>query len=302
MHRIQIMYENRNRIIALTAILLALLCCNAGRAEVLFDGMAWYHSHDAANRLWVDDEGHLVWKCRKPHQLVARFEVPQRISEVGDVAEFRCLWRSSGNVIGPDCRLKLCHDDCVICLAGTGDFRMGLFDSTAGRHITKDKEGAESDAFKGWRGYQWRFSPHLQASEPKRWYEPKPDGSRESHTNLRFWKRISPDDRSLLASKKSWSTMGHEPFAGGFEVPQNEFRVLWFRLKRESKDRIAVSMTLNGKTFARVDSDPNNQPERIDAFAIHMPNARPYDKVVLAPAKRQDKKLDLKSSAPRHAQ
>ena len=277
----------------------ALLWCDTGRSGVLFDGMTWYHSGDGGGRLAVSERGHLVWQCRKPDLLVVRLREPQRISEIGDVVEFKYLWKSSGDVLGRKCREKLCHDDCVICLAGTGDFRMALLESTNGRYITRDKEGLESDVFKGWRGYQWRFSPHLQASEPKRWYEPKADGSRESHTNLRFWKRITPDDdRSILGSRKSWSTMGHEPFAGGFEVPQDEFRLLCFRLKRESANRIAVSITLNGKTFTRVDHDASNQPKRIDVFAIHMPNARPYDKVVLAPAKRQDTAVD--SSTPAH--
>lgn len=268
-------------------VLLLLLCCT-GRGAVLFEDMIWYSSWDGGYRLGVNGDGHLVWKCRKPDQLTARFEEPRRISRVGDVVEFKCLWKSSGDVLGRDCREKLCHDDCVTCLAGTGDFRMALLDTTKGKPIARDGEGLESDVFRHWRGYQWRFSPHLQPTEPKRWYEPKPDGSRESHTNLRFWKRIEPDDKSVLASRQSWSTMGHEPFAGGFDVPQDEFRPLSFRLKRESKDRIAVSITLNGKTFTRIDGDPGNQPETIDVFAIHMPNARPYHKVVLAPFREGD--------------
>ncbi|HUV63971.1 MAG TPA: hypothetical protein VMW24_08740 [Sedimentisphaerales bacterium] len=254
--------------------------------------MTWYHSEDHAGRLRTNDQGHLLWQCRKPDQLVAHLKSPLNISSVGDVAEFRILWKSSGQILGPDCRRKLCHDDCVICLAGTGDFRVDLFDSSGGRRFTRDGEGLESDVFKGWRGYQWRFSPHLQAGEPKRWYEPKPDGSRESHTNTRFWKRIAPADRSLLASKKSWSTMGYEPFDGGFDVPQNEFRLLYFKIERQSDTHITVSITLNGKTFTRTDSDPNNQPEKIDTFAIHMPNARPYHNVVLAPAKQQSESFN----------
>jgi len=290
------MSDNRNLILALAAILLAPAFSGTGMSEVLFDGMTWYQSKDPTGRLATNDEGHLVWQCRKPDQLVAHLKSPLNISGAGDVAEFRILWKSSGQVLGPDCRRKLCHDDCVICLAGTGDFRMGLFDSSGSRRVARDGEGLESDVFKGWRGYQWRLSPHLQADEPKRWYEPKPDGSRESHTNTRFWKRVTPAARSLLASKKSWSTMGYEPFDGGFEVPQNEFRLLSFKIKRQSDTHINVSITLNGKTFTRTDSDPNNQPEKIDTFAIHMPNARPYHKVVLAPAKRQSGSFDSRTA------
>lgn len=61
---------------------------------------------------------------------------------------------------------------------------------------------------------------------------------------------------------------------------------------KQTKSRITVSITLNGKTFRRVDNDPANQPERIDVFAIHMPNARPYDKVVLASVKRPEGAVD----------
>ncbi|MHC4741093.1 MAG: hypothetical protein ACYS8Z_04240 [Planctomycetota bacterium] len=280
------------RLAGIGVFVLLLLLCHTGRSEVLFEDMGWYRSWDGGDRLGVNEGGHLVWECRKPDQVTARFREPRRISRVGDVVEFKCLWKSSGDVLGRDCREKLRHDDCVICLAGTGDFRMALLDTTKGKQIARDGEGLEADVYRHWRGYQWRFSPHLRPSEPKRWYEPKADGSRESHTNLRFWKRIEPDDKSVLASRKSWSTMGHEPFAGGFDVPQDEFTPLSFRLKRESKDRIAVSITLNGKTFTRIDSDPNNQPEHIDAFAIHMPNARPYDQVVLAPIKSDKKAFD----------
>ncbi len=159
---------------------------------------------------------------------------------------------------------------------------MGLFQSD-GRYVAGDGEGLDSDIFKGWKGYQWRFFPHLRPDELKRWLEPKPDGSRESHTNLRFWKRVRPPETSLLNTSKSWSTMGHEPFAGGFDVPQGKFRPLVFRIQRLSEGSIKISLTLNGKTFSRVDSEPSNQPERIDVFAIHMPNARPYHEVVLAP-------------------
>ncbi len=283
-------------IVCAITILFALKWCDICRSEIVFDGMTWYHSHDPTGRLSVNGVGHLIWKCRKPDQLIARLKKRQRISKIGDVVEFSCLWKSSGDIIGTNYRKKLCHDDCVICMAGTGDFRIGLFEATNEQYITRDAEGLESDVFRKWRGYQWRFSPHLQAREPKRWYEPKPDGSRESHTNLRFWNRTEPDNRSLLSSKKSWSTMGYEPFAGGFEVPQNKFRLLSFRLKRESENRIAVSITLNGKTFIRIDNDPCNQPKTIDVFAIHMPNARPYNEVVLAPVPRryQDGAFDSK--------
>jgi hypothetical protein len=251
--------------------------------EIHFNGMTFYHSGDPSDRLFTNDRGHLVWRCRKPDQLIARLPEPLDISHPGDVAEFRILWKSSGEIRGRNCRDKLCHDDCVICLAGTGDFRMGLFDSTKGGCVTSHGYGLESEVFRGWRGYQWRFSPHLQAKEPKRWYEPKPDGSRESHTNTRFWKRVTPDDPSLLASRQSWLTMGYEPFAGGFKVPQKQFRLLRFKIHRKSETDVTVSITLNGKTFTRTDTDPENQPHTIDAFAIQMPNARPYHEVTLAP-------------------
>lgn len=278
----------RSWFVALT-VLSVVGSCGLARAEVVFDGMTWYHSHDRAERLCANEQGHLVWKCQKPDQLVVRLKEPGRLAEVSDVVEFRCLWKSSGDVIGEDCRERLCHDDCVKCLAGTGDFRVGLFDAANGRYITSDGAGLESDVFKGWKGYQWRFSPHLQATEPKRWYEPKPDGSRESHTNLRFWKRVSPLEESLLNSRASWSTLDYEPFAGGFAVPQGKFTDFAFRLERLSETDVKVSLTLNGKTFSRSDGNRSNQPEKIDVFAIHMPNARPYHEVVFAPARQRSR-------------
>lgn len=280
------MLSRDNALLVAVVLLLVLRLHDTAWAQVEFDGMAWHHSHHAAGLLRLNDDGHLVWKARKPHQLIVRFRRPQRLSKPGDVAEFAYRWKSSGEVLGADCKKDLRHDDCVICLAGTGDFRMGLFQSD-GRYVTRDGAGLDSDIFKGWKGYQWRFFPHLRPDELKRWLEPKPDGSRESHTNLRFWKRVRPQETSLLNTSKSWSTIRREPFAGGFDVPQGKFRLLVFRIERQSEGRVKVSLTLNGKTFSRVDSEPSNQPQQIDVFAIHMPNARPYHEVVLAPRERR---------------
>ena len=193
------MSATMNASVLAVGLLLAPQAAGAG-GGVLFDRARWYHSHDPNRLLRVDDKGHLVWRSRKPHQLVARLPRPQPVGRTGDVAEVSYLWKSSGQVIGPDCKKTLRHDDCVICLAGTGDFRVGLFESS-GRYVTRDGIGLESDVFKGWKGYQWRFSPHLQPREVKRWWEPKPDGSRESHTNLRFWKRTDGGVRRLLSKK-----------------------------------------------------------------------------------------------------
>jgi len=53
------MSENRNLILALAAILLAPSFSRTGVSKTLFDGMTWYHSADPADRLSINEHGHL---------------------------------------------------------------------------------------------------------------------------------------------------------------------------------------------------------------------------------------------------
>jgi len=263
-----------------------LLACLLGaapgqRGGVRFDGMTWYECLDARGTLSVNEQGHLVWEPCKPQQLIATLDEPQPVSEAGDVAEFRCLWRSRGQVLGEDCMTSGRHDDDVTCLAGTGDFRFALLDS-GGRGFTSGGQGLQSDTFRGWRGYQWRFSPHLKPDSPLRWYEQKKDGSRESHTNLRPFKRTRPDSPSLLDTRDAWDSM-RQPFAGGFHAPMDRFSMFVVRIQRKSSSILEISIELGGKRFSVTDGDPTSQPQRIDTLAIQFPNARPYETVVLAP-------------------
>ena len=60
------MFDNRNLILALTAILFASTFSATGVSKTLFDGMNWYHSADPAGRLSINEHGYLVWKCFPP--------------------------------------------------------------------------------------------------------------------------------------------------------------------------------------------------------------------------------------------
>jgi hypothetical protein len=250
-----------------------------------FAGTTWYYSGNPKGLLHVTDDGKLRWRPRKPEQLTTRIP-EQSIDKAGDVVEFVIRWTSDGES-GCECANEkhfhgeFLNDDSITCLAGTGDFRMGLFDSNSCGYVEKDGLGTEPELFSGYLGYAWRFSPHLAADTIQRVYEYKGDGDeRESHTNLSFWERTKdPRNSTLLATSDSYQRLG-QPVAGGFELPLGVEGILKLRLERLSADAIKMTIELNGHPYERTDTTADHQPRKIDVFAIQFPNGRPYDYVL----------------------
>lgn len=251
-------------------------------AGVQFKGMTWYHSDSPSGLLFVNGNGKLEWRPVKPHQLTVRIP-EQRLNQAGDVAEFRLTWSSTGDS-GCECANVtdyygyFCNDDAVDCLAGTGDFRMGLFDSSDQGYVESDGLGLEPSIFSGYLGYAWRFFPHLDPNTIERVYQHKDDGTKESHTNLSFWERTNPSLNSLLSTSNSYNRMGG-PVAGGFDLPLGAEAVLTLRLERLSASSVRIVINFNGYQFEKTDTTSTYQPQKIDVFAIQFPNARPYDYV-----------------------
>jgi hypothetical protein len=180
--------------------------------------------------------------------------------------------------------LSECIDDDVTCTAGTGDFRLGLFDSSGGGYVTADGGGGDNEIFRGYRGYKFYVSPHVSKDAGRLL-----DHNGETHIPGSICKRKHPSDDSMLLNKNfNYTRM---KITGGYELPLNTLSVLTLRLERLDNRSIQASITLNDITYTAIDNDPADQPQNIDVFAISFPNARNYTRWVLAaPPKINEKK------------
>jgi hypothetical protein len=272
-------------------------------ADVVETPPNWLISHDPSDLVVEGNEVH--WTPKKPHTILLNLPEDHPLDSAGDVVEFRYLFLSDGDANMPGCTTfdgSVCrdncsecpmegsthpchqigcdHDDDIACLAGTGDFRVGVFDSNGRGKVADHGFGEKNDLFAGYLGYQWRFHPHI--CDVKRYTELKSDCDTESHTNVTAWKRaepaIDPCSEELLGDcdPRPWSRI-FDPVAACFDLTPNTFGELLLRLERLDDDRIRIQFKFNGVgTFEVVDDDDSNQPSKIDVLAIHFSNARPY--------------------------
>jgi len=232
-----------------------------GKEGVKWDGTVWYLDDDP-DRLFINADGDLEWTPRGDDQFVTRIP-PQRLSKVGDVVEKSYMFMSDGEHDCPDClECPGCFDDDITCIAGTSDIRVGLFQSVP---PDEDFEG-----YSGYKGYNFRFGPNMMAG-PTRWV----DCTNEVHKTGNFGKK--PVDADDLMSKNA-GLMGYIP---GFELPPGKYSYFNVRLKRTAPDTVRMSITLNDRTIRDTDDSGENQPEKIDIFAVSMRNNRPYSRLVL---------------------
>jgi len=277
------MPNTKNSTTAMTSILLScafmlLTPAQSARAAVTFDGMTWYDSH-IPSTMFLNADGRLEWVPHNDHQIIVRIP-DQDLSDTDDVVEISYYWLSDGqaNIEGcNDCTAETCNfNKDITCVSGTGDFRVGLFESD-GDYVTADGMGVENEIFRGYKGYKFCMQPHVDPNVV-RWVEP----SGEPHIAGGFYERDMVDDPRLLGVNKVFDRIS---MYGGFGLPLARFSPWTIRLERLSPDSIQMSITLNGITYTDID-DTNTaaipQPGKIDVFAIEFPNPNPYTKVILA--------------------
>jgi hypothetical protein len=224
---------------------------------VSWDGSVWYLDSDP-ERLFVNSDGDLEWTPKGREQFITNIP-EQRLSRVGDVVEKSYMFMSDGKHDCPDC-LKCpdsCFDDDITCLAGTSDIRVGLFESV--------ERGPDHDGYKGFKGYNFRFGPNMMAG-PTRLV----DCTDEVHKTGMFGKK--PVNRDDLMSKNA-GLMGRIP---GFELPPGEYSFFNVRLERLSAESVRYK-----------DNSAEDQPQKIDVFAVSMRNKRPYTRLVLRALKTE---------------
>jgi hypothetical protein len=246
----------------------------------VWDDKIWYYS-DYSGGPFVNAEDQLEWAPQKPEQFIARLPT-QRLSVDGDVVEISYWWLTDGegHASHPECvaNCQTCScnfDDDIECMAGTGDFRVGLFEAD-GEYVTSDGLGTSNSIFSGYKGYNFKMGPNM-ARSPERWDE-NCDGG-EAHIAGGFHWRDDIADDSLLSVNNTWR---RPSIYGGFELPLGEWSLWTIRLERISSDSVDMSITLNDITYYEVDDESGSkQPQKIDVLAIHFPNGRPYSRLVL---------------------
>jgi len=237
-------------------------------ASVDFDGLTWYHSEDPG-RLILNKHRQLVWVNPKgPDQVTVKLR-EMDLSNVGDVAQVVYMYKTEGAKTG------IPSTDPTL-LSGTGDIRIGFFDSNGKGFISSDKTGYTSDTWCGYLGYCARVCPHL------------PVGIKRKHSDAipgKFMKRTKAFEdgvcRSLLQRAGSY---GGSRDLSGFGLELGVFTPLIIRAERVAADTVVFSVSFNNVTYTYIDDDPSMQPKKIDTMALYFPNPNNYTAIVLAKA------------------
>jgi hypothetical protein len=244
---------------------------------VVWDDKIWYYSDNTAN-FFVNAQDQLVWLPEKGGQYVTRI-APEPLSSVGDKVEVSYWYMSDGK---DDCPPDSCYnciycDDDITCIAGTADFRFGLF-QTDGEYVTADGFDTSSSIFEGYKGYNWRFGPHLQPY-PIRWAQ---CGTGEIHKTGNFNKKPQSSS-NLMTINEGEIRDEHDDiqYIPGFDLPPGEWSMIIISLERLSSSNVELSITLNDTTYTCMDTSGSEQPTLIDVFGVHMRNGRPYSILAL---------------------
>jgi len=261
--RLQVM---RKKTVVLIVAVCICMFSSVASASVRFDGLTWYHTADP-NLLKLNADHQLTWLHPvMSHQLTVK--LPEMdISNVGDVAEVAYMFKVEGiktGVPGTDPTL----------LSGTGDLRIGLFDSSGAGHIDSDRTGFRHDKWQYYLGYCARICPCL------------PVGIERQHSDAipgKFMKRsknIGDDVRRSLVQTAGPYTKSRD--LSGFGMELGEFSKLILRIERKAENTLEFSVTLKGTTYVYIDDEPQLQPKKIDAMAIYFPNPIKYTTITLA--------------------
>eukprot|EP00899_Mesostigma_viride_P012880 jgi/Mesvir1/21593/Mv04026-RA.1 len=260
----------------------------------------WY-SNAVHGRFFVDVDDTLMWRKPAKGEVVLTHVPGESIARVGDVVEKSFTWKSFGeNVCNPAvvdgyCRMAgACAAQSPSCLWGSGDFRIGLYDSAGTTPIMSDgfapdvaevraEEQLSSLPFAAYRGYHFAVSPHVSTAA-------QPFEFPESHWNIPCGMyRRAPWINKGLFGILNVGMQGDSCFG----APLGHDVLISLRLNRVSPTAIQLSISMNGHTYTSVDdwakyhppppgpggapADPKlAMPNVIDTVVIQYPEARGY--------------------------
>ena len=239
---------------------------SSASGAVKFDGLTWYHSEDPS-RLILNEDHQLVWvNPRAPDQVTVKLPETD-LSDVNDVAEVVYLFKTEGKKTGvPSTDPTL--------LSGTGDIRIGLFDSGGKGHIERDDTGYRNEKWCGYLGYCARVCPHL------------PVGIEREHSDAipgKIMKRTNALEEGVCESLvQKAGPYGRSRDISGFGLPMGVYSPMVLRVERRSETTLFFSVTINDVTYEYEDNDSSIQPKKIDALAMYFPNPKAYSSITLA--------------------
>ena len=255
----------RSKVFTVVVMLLVCVVASQGFASVQFDGCTWYLSEDPSF-LKLNQDNQLVWIPKLSCQLTVKLPAMD-LSKVGDVADVIYMFKADGaktGVPGTDPTL----------LSGTGDLRIGLFDSNGKGHINKDKTGYRSDTWVGYLGYCARVCPCLPVIIEREHSDAIPG---------KFMKRTkanSPDVGPSLLQKAG--PYGRSRDLSGFGLELGEWTKMILRIERTAPNTLVFSVTMNGTRYLYIDDETDMQPKKIDAMAMYFPNPNNYTSFTFA--------------------
>ena len=252
----------------------------------------------------------VLWDPVNKPTTVHRYFEPVQL-EVGETVTFAMNWESDGRdgsakddwdsdpaFLDVSGQGEGISDPYLRALAGTGDFRVGFFES--GEKVgsgTKDGRAGNEKAkkFNDYKGFQFRMHPHLSRGFTEQDARLIEDGD-ESHININLWTRYKAGKYGLMSDEaqnseddyfdgRSFSKgddWGTQPQPWGPNMPFGEARKLIVKVTMTSETKYEVTVTLNSYTAplltGRYDSD--FKPEYFDTIAITYTNqSRRYDYV-----------------------
>ena len=258
-------------------------------------GTVWYKSKSDSKMVNVD--GGFEWSpVKKPTTLHTYTNAHDFIP--GSVVTCKFKWKSDGmeesnkEVDGTGDLTnqgKGISDKFLRSLAGTGDFRIGFFES--GEMVYDDsEEGGEVDTpateFNDYKGFQVRWHPHLSKGfdkMPGRLIEAR-GKEREPHNNMSLWTRIERgtfglmSDQAQRAKHSGFSKSdgwGTQPQSYGAEAPFGKWVDVTIEMIRTTQAEYAVKFTCDGRSAPLLRGKFNKgfAPKKIDCMAITYTNS-----------------------------
>ena len=245
-----------------------------GAAQVEFDGGKCYISHKAES-VRVKDKILLEWSSpRAQQQLIMRLP-EMRVSEVGDIAEVRYLYKADGLAAWTAEVQKQAQAKGGCGAWGSGSFRIGLFDSNGKGYVQDDGYGDKNALWKGYAGYYVEVFPHI-ASDSKCVGE-----GGKIELPGRMMKRTGDDGAGLLEAPAAERNIGAG--IGGFDAPVGKFVPLFVQVKRAGPNTIHFTVTIDNISYLRIHESIPKGLHKIDVVSIYFPQEWPQGKVTLAP-------------------
>eukprot|EP00192_Tetraselmis_astigmatica_P000456 CAMPEP_0117674372 /NCGR_PEP_ID=MMETSP0804-20121206/14999_1 /TAXON_ID=1074897 /ORGANISM="Tetraselmis astigmatica, Strain CCMP880" /LENGTH=1150 /DNA_ID=CAMNT_0005483229 /DNA_START=231 /DNA_END=3683 /DNA_ORIENTATION=- len=302
---------------------------NCGRSDnpgLKIGDITWYRMYaHKANPLVDRGNGLMEWtpyRTRnewgkmyyKGSEILGFLDKPLKLEKEGDTVSMTFRWMTIGSIQEELCGTQdasmidchRCNDKFgkatgekyiyweTRCFSGTGDFRVGLLDSSRGEKITKDGYGYWNEDVTDYRGLQWRFHPHAC-----------PDVPRDvvggyAATAAASWIRSNiqhdePNSQGLVCDFVENSQLGDRSFKermfdpaddgaclnlpNGEFTPDNKPFKMSLTLKDKSRDKIEFlwRMEFNGWKAEKVEVwDADLVPETIDSIVIGYTNSRSF--------------------------